>query len=360
MSFAEVAPFLSTRLLQLILMPTEQCNFRCVYCYEDFAAGEMSRQVIDSVKALLVRRIAAIDHLVISWFGGEPMLALPIVEEIQGFAVELNRGHPQVCMAASMTTNGSLLTRQRFERLLALGIRSYQISLDGTQESHDSTRQRLGGSGTFAVIWRNLLAMREAAGDFEVLLRLHVTRHNQEALEQLSGELARELGNDRRFVVMFKAIGHYGGPHDAEVPVLDPEEGEDVLQRLSRRAAELGLAGRQDVLAQPGMLQGCYASALGSYVVRSTGELAKCTLALNHPNNRVGWLQPDGSVALESPKMMGWIRGAINGDREARQCPKRGWADDTVESGTRRSSLVQIRPGRRAPLPASPVTQGQR
>src|SRR5688572_26691637 len=31
----------AARSLQLILMPTEECNFRCVYCYESFARGTM-------------------------------------------------------------------------------------------------------------------------------------------------------------------------------------------------------------------------------------------------------------------------------------------------------------------------------
>jgi uncharacterized protein len=342
MTFDEIAPFLSARQLHLILMPTEQCNFRCVYCYEDFKAGEMSRQVIDSVKALLARRIAGLDHLSIDWFGGEPMLAFPIIEEIQGFAAELAGEHPWVRVAGSMTTNGSLLTHRRFERLVALGVRSYQISLDGARERHDSTRQRRGGGGSFAAIWRNLLAMREVTGSFEILLRLHVTRHNQESISRLLVELHRELGGDRRFEVMFKAVARFGGPNDANLPVLGPKQEVKVLRRLIGQATELGFADRQDVFAQPETQQGCYASALGSYVVRSTGELAKCTLALNHPNNRVGRLQPDGTVVVDPPKMAGWLRGAFNGDREILSCPMRGWADSSQEHEPSSMPLVQI------------------
>lgn len=31
--------------LELILMPNEDCNFRCVYCYEDFVKSEMKETV---------------------------------------------------------------------------------------------------------------------------------------------------------------------------------------------------------------------------------------------------------------------------------------------------------------------------
>jgi uncharacterized protein len=342
MSFAEIAPFLSNRMLQLILMPTEQCNFRCVYCYENFAAGEMPRPVVDGVKALLARRIEKVDVLSIAWFGGEPLLAWPIVLEIQSFAAELASRHPAVRFKGAMTTNGSLLTRPRFERLLVLGVRTYQVSLDGDRETHDTTRVRRSGEGSFDLLWRNLLAVREVAGDFEMLLRLHVTRENGAAIGRLLEELAEGFGGDPRFPVALKAVRRFGGPLDPQLPVLSPEEEPEVLGRLCARAAELGFADRQDAFAKPDVLKGCYAAALGSYLVRSSGELGKCTVALNHPNNRVGRLLPDGTVDIDSPKMVGWLRGAIDDEPESRLCPMKGWADGAHGGTDVSRKLIQI------------------
>jgi len=330
---------LSTRLLHLILMPTEQCNFRCVYCYEDFLAGQMPRRVIEAVKALMARRISRIDLLSLDWFGGEPLLAWPILQEIQSFACELVRQHPAVRLTGAMTTNGSLLSRRRFERLLELGVRSFHISLDGTRDTHDTMRQRLGGGGSFDAIWRNLLALRRSPESFEVTLRLHVTRDNREALDELLLLLAGEIGGDRRFSVMFKAIRRFGGPNDEYLPIIPAEQEGEMLGRLVGRAVELGLHEEQDVFAKPGMLPGCYAAALSSYVVRSNGDLAKCTVALDHPNNHIGTLQPDGTVAIDSAKMTGWLRGALNGEEKSIQCPMRGWADEAPQGEPR---LVRI------------------
>jgi uncharacterized protein len=340
MTFAEIAPFVSSRLLHLTLMPTEQCNFRCVYCYEDFAAGEMARPVIDAVKALLARRIAGLEMLAVNWFGGEPLLAWPVIEEIQSFAAGLASDHPRVRFGGEMTTNGSLLTRPRFERLLTLGVRRFQVSLDGTREAHDATRLRRSGGGSFDAIWRNLLALQEVSASFEVLLRLHITRENPPAVERLLGEIAREFAGDPRFPVVLKAVRRFGGPQDAELPVLSPAEEGAVLGRLSARATALGFPDRQDVFAQPRILQGCYASALGSYVVRASGELAKCPVALGHPNNHIGRLLPDGRLDLDSSKAVGWLRGALKGDRESLRCPTKGWADDGSREGA--PPLVRI------------------
>jgi uncharacterized protein len=37
---AQVGAALSPRFQQLTILPTEKCNFRCTYCYEDFELGK--------------------------------------------------------------------------------------------------------------------------------------------------------------------------------------------------------------------------------------------------------------------------------------------------------------------------------
>jgi uncharacterized protein len=64
------------------LLPTEDCNFRCTYCYEDFAIGRMSRATIEAVKKLIESRVPKLRALTIGWFGGEPLIAKDIVMEI--------------------------------------------------------------------------------------------------------------------------------------------------------------------------------------------------------------------------------------------------------------------------------------
>ena len=147
---------ITNKLLHLIIMPTEQCNFRCTYCYEDFALGRMSPGIVTGLKLLIERRAPTLDLLAIAWFGGEPTLALDIVADVQSHAQALARQSPGLRVGASMTTNGYLLDRHRFQELLNLGVREFQISLDGPGEFHDRRRVKIGGQGTFDRIWENL------------------------------------------------------------------------------------------------------------------------------------------------------------------------------------------------------------
>ena len=142
---------LSQDKLELILFPTEKCNFRCTYCYEDFELGRMPPAVVTGIKNLIDARSQDLKILHLSWFGGEPLIAYDIVRDISGHAKRLSdeRGFRSI---VSITTNGYTLTEDRFVELASLGTRKFQFSLDGEQAVHDRTRLRIDGAGTFAEI----------------------------------------------------------------------------------------------------------------------------------------------------------------------------------------------------------------
>ncbi len=338
----EYARHVAGNLLDLTLMPTEQCNFRCTYCYEDFEISRMSDGLVQAIKRFLTRRVGDLDHLSLAWFGGEPLLASDIVKEIQAFAQSLAEAHPRLRLRASMTTNGYRLSRERFERLLALGITRYQVSLDGPREEHDRRRRKAGGQGTFDRIWSNLEAARTVADDFEILLRLHVDRDNWASMPAFLKQLAQTFGGDRRFRVFIRPVSHLGGPNDEAIPVLASTAGRTTIEKLRRLAQDLGLPqhepSRTDAV--------CYAAAANAFVLRANGDLAKCTVALSHPNNHVGRILADGRLKLEGAKMEGWTRGLWSFDAAALHCPMRGYADTVSRPSP--SGLVQLG-GRVAP-----------
>ncbi|MEU0375645.1 hypothetical protein ABZ070_37330 [Streptomyces sp. NPDC006283] len=61
-SFTQVAEALNPRSLYLIILPTEQCNFRCTYCYEQFEIGRMPDGIADAVCAFMDRRLPELDR----------------------------------------------------------------------------------------------------------------------------------------------------------------------------------------------------------------------------------------------------------------------------------------------------------
>lgn len=312
---------LSDRLLQLIIMPTEACNFRCLYCYEDFTHGRMEPSVVRGIKALLSTRAATLDSITLSWFGGEPLLAADIIDDILNHTQALLALHPQLHLFSDITSNGFKLSRPLFERLLSLGISQYQIPLDGPPEWHDRKRVLKGGGGTFQVIWNNLLAMRAVEKDFTILVRLHVDRENNVALPSFIAEYRREFGDDPRFKLFPRRVSLLGGPNDAVLPVFGDDEGRAAEEALR------GIAAAQEVdhIPAAALAPICYAARANSFVVRSNGRLNKCTIALEEPMNQVGVIEETGELCLIAPKMYGWMRGLESGAVEELECPMHGF-----------------------------------
>lgn len=322
--------------LHLVLLPTEVCNFRCVYCYEDFRYKRMEPWVVRGAKALISRRAASLAQLTISWFGGEPLLARDVIDDVMGHVREISRLHPNLRIASDATTNGYLLTPAVADRLLDLGVTRYQISFDGPREWHDKKRVLAGGKGTFDWIWGNLLALRGMNRDFTVTIRVHVDRTNAEVIPRFIDECAEAFGGDSRYEMFIRGLSRLGGPNDADLPVFEKEEGEAVFEKLRAYARSRGM--RTMVARASDSI--CYAARANSFVVRANGRLNKCTVSLEHPNNQVGHIREDGTVQIDTPKMMQWMRGLRSGSAGELRCPMKGYAEPGSAGGERSIRLA--------------------
>jgi len=306
--------------LFLIPMPTEACNFRCTYCYEDFRYRRMEPWVVEAMKRFVSLRAPALRLLEINWFGGEPLLASDVVEDVSQHVQRLQRQYPEMRSRCMMTTNAYLLSTERLRRLLDVGVREYQIAFDGPREWHDRKRVRANGGGTFDRVWGNLLATRDVDEPFRILVRLHVDRENHAALPKFIHEFAARFGTDSRYELFIRTLSCLGGPNDASLPVFAPAEGQQAVRGLSQLATSLGIP--HVTIEQHTPV--CYAARGNSYVVRANGRLNKCTVALEDPANQVGMLRPDGRLDVAAPRMQPWMRGFWSGDRAELECPMRG------------------------------------
>ncbi|BDB99782.1 radical SAM protein [Saccharolobus caldissimus] len=141
--------------ITLVILPTEQCNFRCVYCYEKFKNGKMTKDIVNSLKLFLEKRISSLDYLKIIWFGGEPLLAYDIIIDIMEFIKsKTDNGKPKV--RGFMVTNGYLLNLEKAKKLAELNVNEFQVTLDGDEDIHDIRRINIGKRGTFKIIWNNI------------------------------------------------------------------------------------------------------------------------------------------------------------------------------------------------------------
>jgi uncharacterized protein len=315
------ASFITNKSLELIIFPTEKCNFRCHYCYEDFSIGKMNDSVISSVKELLKKRVQNQDLklLKIAWFGGEPLIAKDVVLAISKYAKYLADENVDLRYLGSMTTNGYFLNVATARDLLEAGVQQYKVSIDGSREIHDRTRLRADGKGTFDTIWSNMIAIRDSSLDVRISLRLHFSPDNTHLLDSLITDLKREFIPDPRFSFYFKSVEHLGGENDGSFKVFSESERLEAQKILEIKLFGTDLYSEKKAALPDNYV--CYASKPNSLVIRANGTIGKCTVALSDDRNNIGNLQPDGTLNLMPGRFAPWIRGIETLDSETLGCP---------------------------------------
>ena len=256
----------SGRSVSMTICPTTNCNFDCPYCFEEHKGGFMSDEVQRDVVSLAEKMIncSGAKYFGVTWFGGEPLMAPSVIENLTRELISLAEGAGAV-YESNIITNGYLLDRDNIDLLHRCRVTNAQITLDGIGECHDKTRHLRGGGATFDRITENL---RNNTIPFHVNIRHNVHAGNKKDVQKLKDyveELARESGND---------ISYYAAPvHDSDsakergsdVRLLcnedatDPELDKKYARLLSSRGVFCG-AGRQHsvVIDERGLLYPCW------------------------------------------------------------------------------------------------------
>jgi uncharacterized protein len=151
---------------QMTLGITEDCNLKCRYCvYSDAytLSRKPSKQTMDfttAKKALdyyasLIeegRYYNPVRKPAVSFYGGEPLLHFDLIKECIHY---LKTTYPQIDFIYSLTTNGTLLTKEK-EEFLKKHEFLITVSIDGPKDEHDRKRIYPNGEGTFEDVMKNV------------------------------------------------------------------------------------------------------------------------------------------------------------------------------------------------------------
>lgn len=144
--------------LDLMILPTYDCNFRCPYCFErhrlsrgqEWLGRTMSKEMVDAIfSAVEKERKRGVKADSCQLYGGEPLL-----EKNKELVRYIAQKASDAGMTLGAVTNGydldcfmDLLAEYPFEFL--------QITLDGVKEDNDRRRVYTGGGGSFEKILEN-------------------------------------------------------------------------------------------------------------------------------------------------------------------------------------------------------------
>jgi 12,18-didecarboxysiroheme deacetylase len=111
---------------------TRRCNLKCVHCYAQAVDLEGRDDISTEQAKKMIEDLAAFGAPVMLFSGGEPLVREDLAE-LAGYAT--SRG-----MRAVISTNGTLISRQKARELKAADLSYVGISLDGGREVHDRFR----------------------------------------------------------------------------------------------------------------------------------------------------------------------------------------------------------------------------
>ncbi len=176
--------------LHLTIFPTLECNFNCIYCYQNQLSknfgynskGKMPDEVKEAIIEYLRKAAYTTEQLIIDWFGVEPLLEIDSIVEMSMEIKELCEDNS--CeYQAFITTNGFLLTPEISAKLKRSGVIGLMITIDGPPEVHNRNRPLKSGDGTFDTIIDNI---KKSIDYFQnINLRINVDQSNISNLENL-------------------------------------------------------------------------------------------------------------------------------------------------------------------------------
>lgn len=144
---------------------TRRCNLKCVHCYAQAVDPEGKDEISTAQAKTIIDDLAAYGAPVMLFSGGEPLVRQDLVE--------LARHATEKGMRAVISTNGTLITKEKARELKAVNLSYVGISLDGAEAIHDTFR---GVSGSFKKALRGIEHCQ--AEGLKVGLRFTINKRN--------------------------------------------------------------------------------------------------------------------------------------------------------------------------------------
>ncbi|MCD6562196.1 MAG: 12,18-didecarboxysiroheme deacetylase [Deltaproteobacteria bacterium] len=151
---------------------TQACNLKCIHCYARAADQKYKEELTHDQALKLIDELADFGVPVILFSGGEPFMRTDLVD--------LARHTVQNGMRAVISTNGTLINRDKACELREIGLSYVGVSLDGMEEVHDHFR---GKKGAFREAMDGIKNCKEA--DLKVGLRFTMNRLNVDEIPKI-------------------------------------------------------------------------------------------------------------------------------------------------------------------------------
>lgn len=289
--------FNTEKFLNIVLVPSLECNFKCPYCFENVGEHTIFKTNLENYFSLLKKFskhfFNSFNDIEISLFGGEPLL---YSEEFFDYFEFLKRELPQVSFFSSIVTNGSLLDREMANRLLQYNMRSIQVTIDGWKEIHDNNRIFKNGRKSYELLIHNINEVVPLlAEDCQFNLRINLNNVTVAEVESTLSDISPEIR--KKIKVLFRPI------YNTDCYKKNNTNKFYELKPFLDLAINMGY----DIVRNTYYFQACEScSGDNFFFIMPDMTLWKCINDIKFKDAKIGEILEDGSPKFDADKLLKW------------------------------------------------------
>jgi uncharacterized protein len=273
--------------LELTIAPTIGCNFNCAYCFEseDSRANFliMPEDIQQHLFSFVERFIKEhhINSLNVTWFGGEPLLAMKAIESLSKKFIDLTQTN-NIFYSANIITNGYKLTEQNIHKLIACQVTHAQITLDGPEHIHDKRRFLKNGKASYQIILNNI--ENALANGLDINIRINIDQENYQGITTLLDDLDRR--NVRKKISVY--LGYIASEYSNFSQKISHLLGKTFANLQLELKNSISEEGKTQIELPTVITNACGADSESHFMVGPSGELYQCWEDVGDFNKTVG------------------------------------------------------------------------
>lgn len=284
----------SSKVYQLTLNTSLDCNLCCWYCYETHAKKtNMSLELVKNILLHLEIKSQAdpFKILELSFFGGEPLLNYKAIKALLE-GVKMLSGRFDFDIHLTFVTNGTLINQKYVELLKEFKVR-FQITIDGNKDTHNNTRKyksKLLGTDSYGRIMDNLKLLNEQEAEFYFIVRVNYETDTLKSISKLMADL--EFLDKRRTALSLHRVWQHKATEEDSALLIDAI---NYINSMGFVVSTFPLATN---------LENCYADNYNQAIINYDGNVYKCTARDFSSEQPSGKLNSLGLIEWNAPLLL--------------------------------------------------------
>lgn len=221
---------------------TKTCNLKCRHCYMSSDNKKYQNELTTQEAKSFIDDLADFRVPVLLFSGGEPLIR-PDFFELAEYAQAKG-------VRPTLSTNGTLITREVAQRIKDIGVGYVGISLDGLQDVNDQFRGVEGAFQKAMAGIQNCVAVGQRVG-----LRFTINHHNIQELENIFDFIERENINRVCFYHLVYS-GRGTAMKNQDVTAEESRRAMDIIIRRTKDFEDRGL--EKEILTVDNHCDGVY------------------------------------------------------------------------------------------------------